>query len=66
MKSQKKSDEGRFESEKTAFFTRVYKAYQHIAKRDAKRVARIDPKRSIEEVHEEIVHTVKTRLSVTL
>jgi len=66
MKSQKKNDEGRFESEKAAFFTRVYKAYQHIAKRDVKRVARIDPKRSIEEVHEEIVHTVKARLNVTL
>jgi len=66
QKSRGKGDEGRFESEKTAFFTRVYRAYQHIAKRDSKRVARIAAAHSIEDVHAEILRAVKERLGVAL
>jgi|SRR5579872_4519802 len=66
MKTSGKGDEGRFESEKNAFYGRVYRAYQHIAKRDAKRVARIEALRTIDEVHADILETVQERLGVSL
>ncbi|MFP5230186.1 MAG: dTMP kinase [Acidobacteriota bacterium] len=56
------SDEGRFESEDTAFYRRVYDKYREIAEREPKRVVVIDGDRSIETIHREIVQQVEARL----
>jgi len=55
-------DENRFERESKAFFTRVHETYLKIAEREKQRVVLIDARRSIEDVHEEIVRTVAERL----
>jgi dTMP kinase len=54
--------EGRFEREQEDFFRRVAEGYTAIARREMKRVAAIDAKRSIDEVHSEIVRVVKERV----
>ena len=61
---QKTTDEGRFERENQGFFERVHRAYHEIARREPKRVALIDARRSIEVVHGEIVNVVQKRLSL--
>jgi dTMP kinase len=55
-------DEGRFESEKDAFFARVWQKYREIALRDPQRVVAIEGNLSIDEVHEQIVEAVAERL----
>ena len=55
-------DEGRFESEDTAFYRRVYDKYRAIADREPKRVTVIDGDRPIEVIHREMVEMVDMRL----
>lgn len=55
------ADEGRFELEKAAFFERVFKAYQAIARRE-KRVVQIEATRPIPEVQQLIQQSVSKRL----
>jgi dTMP kinase len=55
-------DENRFERESKAFFNRVHAKYLKIAEREKSRVVMVDARRSIEEVHEEIVSVVRERL----
>jgi len=57
-------DEGRFESEKDAFYSRVWEKYRAIAQREPERVVAIEGNLSIEEVHEQIVEAVAERLIV--
>ena len=56
-------DEGRFESEKDAFYQRVWQKYREIAERDRERVVIIEGDLSIDEVHEQMVEAVAMRLS---
>jgi dTMP kinase len=58
------SAEGRFEKEESQFFARVRKAYQAIAKRDARRVAVIQADRPIAEVERAVRETVRSRLKL--
>jgi dTMP kinase len=55
-------DEGRFESEKDAFFGRVWEKYREIAQREPERVICIEGDLSIDETHEQIVEAVAERL----
>lgn len=57
-----RADEGRFEQENRRFFERVRKAYLVIAKRDAKRVVKIDAAGLIPEIHAEILTAVHKRM----
>jgi dTMP kinase len=57
-----RSDEGRFEQEKTKFFERVLKAYLAIAKREPKRVVKIEASGSIPEIQKEIFSVVQRRI----
>lgn len=61
QRTQHIADEGRFELEKAAFFERVFKAYQAIARRE-KRVVQIEATRPIPEVQQLIQQTVAKRL----
>ena len=56
-------DEGRFESEKDAFYERVWRKYKEIAAREPHRVVVIEGDLSIDDVHEQIVEAVAMRLS---
>lgn len=58
-----RSDEGRFEQENTKFFERVLKAYMAIAKREPKRVLKIDASGTIPEIHEQILDAVHKRMN---
>jgi dTMP kinase len=51
-------DEGRFEKENRAFFTRVHNAYLEIAKREPERVAVIDARGTPDRTHPKILQTV--------
>jgi dTMP kinase len=55
-------DEGRFEQEQDAFYSRVWQKYQEIAAREPDRVVRIEGDLSIDEVYEQIVEAVAERL----
>jgi dTMP kinase len=55
-------DENRFERESKAFFERVHERYLKIAEREKNRVVVIDARRSIDEVHQDIVSVVRERL----
>jgi dTMP kinase len=55
-------DEGRFEAEKEAFFSRVWQKYREIARREPDRVVTIEGNLSIDEVHEQIVEAVSERM----
>ena len=57
-------DEGRFERENRAFFTRVRDTYLAIAKREPKRVFVVDARQKLETVHKEIVAAVRERLGL--
>jgi dTMP kinase len=57
-------DENRFERESEAFFARVHRGYLKIAEREAQRVVLVDARRSIEEVHREIMDVVRERLMI--
>ena len=54
--------ENRFENEDDGFFTRVHSGYRKIANRDRYRVAVIDPKHSINDVHAAVVKALQERL----
>lgn len=55
-------DEGRFEQEKDAFYTRVWEKYREIAAREPQRVVCIEGDLSIDEVHERVVQAVAARM----
>ena len=57
------SDEGRFEKENRAFFTRVHDAYLAIAKREPERVAVIDARGTRDRTHAKILQTVLAKIS---
>ena len=57
-----KADEGRFEMERSEFYSRVYKTYLHIARRDSKRVVKIAASRPIQNVQTDVWAAVKERL----
>jgi dTMP kinase len=57
-------DESRFESEKDAFFRRVWEKYREIARRDTERVVAIEGDLNIEDVHEQIVEAISERLVI--
>ncbi|HKW18627.1 MAG TPA: dTMP kinase [Terriglobales bacterium] len=56
------SDEGRFESENRAFFTRVRNAYLEIAKREAQRVVLVNSRGTPDQTHAKIWDIVSDRL----
>jgi dTMP kinase len=55
-------DEGRFESEKDAFFRRVHDKYLEIAAREPMRVVVIDGDLTINQVHRQVINAVEARL----
>jgi len=55
-------DENRFETEKDAFFRRVWEKYHEIARRESDRVVLIEGDLTIDEVHEQIIESVAERL----
>lgn len=55
-------DEGRFEAEQTAFFSRVWQKYREIAQREPERVVVIEGDLNIDEVHEQIIEAVSEKL----
>jgi dTMP kinase len=57
-------DEGRFEQEQEAFYSRVWQKYREIAVREPERVVLIEGDLTIDEVHEQIVEAVAERLAV--
>jgi dTMP kinase len=56
------ADEGRFEQEQDAFYSRVWQKYREIALREPERVVMIEGDLTIDEVHEQIVEAVAERL----
>jgi dTMP kinase len=56
------SDEGRFEKENRAFFTRVRNAYLDIAKREPERVAVIDARGTPDQTHAKILQIVLPKI----
>lgn len=56
------ADEGRFELEKAAFFERVFRSYLTIARRESKRVVKVESTRTIPEVQRQIWDAVQRRL----
>ncbi len=65
MESETGRNENRFETEKDAFFRRVWEKYREIAAREPQRVVLIEGDLSIDEVHEQIVESVAERLVAT-
>jgi dTMP kinase len=55
-------DEGRFEKENRAFFTRVRNAYLEIARREPERVAVIDARGTPDRTHAKILQTVLAKI----
>jgi len=55
-------DEGRFEQEQEAFYSRVWNKYREIAAREPERMVVIEGNLGIDEVHEQIVEAVSERL----
>jgi dTMP kinase len=62
VQAQNGQDENRFESEQDAFYARVWEKYREIALREQHRVVLIEGDDSIDEVHEQIVAAVSSRL----
>ena len=58
------SDEGRFEQENRAFFTRVRDAYLEIAKREPTRVMIVDARGTPEQTHAKIMEVISGKLAV--
>jgi dTMP kinase len=56
------ADEGRFEMEKAAFFARVFKSYMAIARREPRRVVKIESTHTIPAVQAEVWSAVQGRL----
>ena len=63
-RSAAESDEGRFEKENRAFFTRVRNAYLEIAKREPGRVVVIDARGSPDQTHTKILETVLKKINL--
>ena len=61
-RSPNSSDEGRFEKENRAFFTRVHDAYLEIAKRDRERVVVVDARGTPDQTHAKILQTVLAKI----
>jgi len=59
-----KSDENRFERENTAFFQRVFKAYLAIARREPRRVVKVEARQPIPAVQETVMEAVRNRLGL--
>ena len=57
-----RTDEGRFEQEKEEFFQRVRKGYLAIAKREPKRVIKIEASGTIPAIHAEVIAAVSKRM----
>ena len=55
-------DENRFETETSAFFGRVLKAYLAIARREPKRVVKIKASQPIADVHAQVMAALRKRL----
>lgn len=55
-------DENRFEQENRIFFERVHQQFLAIAHREPERVVLIDARRSVEEVHKDVMAAVRERL----
>jgi dTMP kinase len=60
--AQNGQNEGRFEAEQDAFYSRVWQKYREIAQREPERVIVIEGDLSINEVHEQIVEAVSERM----
>jgi dTMP kinase len=65
-RSASESDEGRFEKENRAFFTRVHNAYLEIAKREPDRVAVIDARGTPDQTHAKILQIVLAKLGANV
>ena len=52
-------DEGRFEMEDVAFYTRIRKGYLELAEHEPKRIHTVAADRSIDEIHREILSILK-------
>ena len=61
-----REDENRFEQEDRRFFARVHQGYSAIAKRERRRVIRVDASGTPVQTHQAILETVKRKLSITL
>lgn len=55
-------DENRFEQENREFYERVHQQFLAIARREPERVVLIDARRSMQEVHQDVVAAVRRRL----
>jgi dTMP kinase len=62
VESETGRDENRFETEKDAFFRRVWEKYREIAAREPDRVVLIEGDLTIDEVQEQIVEAVSERV----
>jgi dTMP kinase len=62
VESETGRNENRFETEKDAFFRRVWEKYREIAAREPDRVVLIEGDLTIDEVHEQIVESVSERI----
>lgn len=60
------SNEGRFEKESRAFFTRVHNAYLDIAKREPERVVLIDARGTPDRTHGKILQTVLAKVGAEI
>lgn len=58
-------DEGRFELEQDAFYSRVWEKYREIARREPDRVVSIEGDLTIDDVHEQVAEAVAMRISET-
>jgi len=58
------TNEGRFESEQDAFFRRVWNKYHEIAAREPARVILIEGDLSIDQVQEQIIQAVTSRIPI--
>jgi dTMP kinase len=65
-RSRNSSDEGRFEKENRAFFTRVHDAYLEIAQRDRERVVVVDARGTPDQTHAKILQKVLAKISAEL
>jgi len=61
-KKSQTSDEGRFERENRAFFSRVRSAYLEIAKREPGRVSVVDARGTPDQTHARIIEVVRRKL----
>jgi len=64
-KKSQTSDEGRFERENRAFFSRVRSAYLEIAKREPGRVSVVDARGTPDQTHATIIEVVRRKLHLS-